>query len=121
MPITARLSRKFYEKFGDDVAGELVDLLNTMDTSYRAEYRELLDARLAQFAAELRGEMGMLGAELRAEMKTLATELRADMNRLRDELTVRLKSQEVRIIRWMVGLWLSSMLALAAFMWSRLA
>jgi hypothetical protein len=110
MPITARLSRKFYEKLGDEVAGELVDLLNTVDASYRTEYRELLDARLAQFAAELRGEMGVLRAELRAEM-----------DKLRHELTVRLKSQEVRLIRWMVGLWLSSMLALAAFMWSRIA
>jgi hypothetical protein len=109
MPITARLSRLFYEKFGDDVAGELVDLLNTMDASYRSEYRELLDARLGQFAAELRGEMAVLKAELRG-----------DMNRLRDELTVRLKSQEVRLIRWMVGLWLTSMLALAGLVWSRM-
>jgi len=119
MPITARLSRKFYEKFGDEVAGELVDLLNTVDAGYRADYRELLDARLAQFAAELRGDMGMLRTELRGDMKALATELRSEMGRLRDEVTVRLKSQEVRLIRWMVGLWLSSMLALAAFMWSR--
>ena len=58
MPVTVRLSRKFYERFGDEVTGELVDLLNAIDASYRADYRELLDARLAQFAAELRPEMG---------------------------------------------------------------
>lgn len=90
-----------------------------MDASYRAEYRELLDARLGQFAAELRGEMGRLSADLRAETRALATELRAEMDRLHNELTVRLKSQEVKLIRWMVGLWLTSMLALAGRIWSR--
>ena len=109
MPVTVRLSRKFYEKLGDEVTGELVDLLNTVDASYRADYRELLDARLAQFAAELRQEMSLLCAEMTA----LETRLKAGMDLLRAELTVRLKSQETRLIRWMFGLWISSMLALA--------
>ena len=135
MPVTARLSRKFYERFGDDVAGELVDLLNTMDASYRAEYRELLDARLAQFAAELRqvvgelraglrsemasldsglrAEMAMLNAGLRSEMTGLRAEVNAELGLLRAEVTVRLKSQETRLLRWMIGLWITSMLALA--------
>jgi phage host-nuclease inhibitor protein Gam len=142
MPVTVRLSRKFYERFGDEVTGELVDLLNTIDASYRADYRELLDARLAQFAAELRHEMGALSAQLRQEMRELSAELRqemgelgaelrqemralrsemtaletrlkAEMDLLRAELTVRLKTQETRLIRWMFGLWISAMLALA--------
>jgi hypothetical protein len=131
MPVTVRLSRKFYERFGDEVTGELVDLPNTLDASYRADYRELLDARLAQFAAELRQEMGALGAQLRQEMRELSAELRQEMRALRSEmaalekrtkaefdllraeLTVRLKTQETRLIRWMFGLWISSMLALA--------
>ena len=28
MPVTAKLSRKFYERFGDDIANELVDWFN---------------------------------------------------------------------------------------------
>ena len=28
MPLTAKLSRKFYETFGDDIANELVDWFN---------------------------------------------------------------------------------------------
>ena len=125
MPVTARLSRKFYEKLGDEVAGELVDLLNTMDASYRAEYRELLDARLGQFSAELRGEVGLLRAEtdtfraeLRADMKSLSVELRAEMAKLHAELTVRLKSQEGRLMKWMLTLWLSSTIILAGMIWA---
>lgn len=124
MPTAVRMSRKFYEKLGHEVAGELVDMLNVMDAGYRADYRELLDARLAQFGAELRLEMGRLGAELRSEMDALRRELRAEMDalrrelaalegRLHAELSVRLKSQEVRLIRWMFGLWATTMLALA--------
>ncbi len=31
MPVTARLSRKFYEKLGDDLANELVEWFNMVD------------------------------------------------------------------------------------------
>jgi len=35
MPVTARLSREFYDKFGDKVVDELVGLLNNMDATFR--------------------------------------------------------------------------------------
>ncbi|MDP3774313.1 MAG: hypothetical protein Q8Q85_08605 [Gemmatimonadales bacterium] len=41
MPITAKLSKKFYEKIGDEVANELVEWLNTVDTGYRQEFKDL--------------------------------------------------------------------------------
>lgn len=44
MPITAKLSKKFYEKLGDEVANELVEWLNTLDTNYRLEFKELFQA-----------------------------------------------------------------------------
>lgn len=37
MPVTARLSFKFYERFGEDVANELVDWMNQVDATYRTE------------------------------------------------------------------------------------
>lgn len=60
MPRTARLSRAFYDRLGDDVANELVGLLNVIDSGYQSELRTLndtnfvrLDARLEQrFAAQ---------------------------------------------------------------------
>ena len=36
VPVTAKLSRKFYEKFGDDIANELVEWFNMVDATYRA-------------------------------------------------------------------------------------
>ncbi len=88
MPVTAKLSRKFYETFGDDVVNELVEWLNQVDATYRLELRELnelnfarfdakleqrvaaLDAKLEQRIAELRAELGQRIAELRADLRT---------------------------------------------------
>ena len=41
MPVTAKLSRKFYEKFGDELTNELVEWLNQVDATYRSDLREL--------------------------------------------------------------------------------
>ena len=41
MPVTAKLSRKFYETFGDEIANELVEWFNQVDATYRADLREL--------------------------------------------------------------------------------
>src|SRR2546426_2334103 len=75
MPLTAKLSRKFYEAFGDEITNELVDWFNQVDATYRAELRELnelnfarFDARLEQRMAELRAEFAELRAEVRTEL-----------------------------------------------------
>ena len=64
MPVTARLSKRFYDRLGEDVANELVDWFNAVDTSYHNDLRELnelnfarFDAKQAQRLAELRGEL----------------------------------------------------------------
>ena len=58
-----RLSRKFYEKFGDDLTNELVNWLNQVDATYRTEVRELNETNFARFNAELRA--GLAGLEAR--------------------------------------------------------
>jgi hypothetical protein len=101
MPITAKLSRQFYEKLGDEVTNELVTWLNAVDDSYRREFRDLFDANfgqvraeMAQLRAEMRGEMSML----RGEMSQLRSELRADVR-------ARVGEAEKRLIGWTFKLW----------------
>ena len=86
MPVTAKLSRKFYERFGDDVANELVDWFNMVDGTYRSELREInemnyarFDAKLEQRAVELEAKIDRLAVELEAKIGRLAAELRAEM------------------------------------------
>src|SRR5919204_5449803 len=65
VPVTAKLSRKFYEKLGDDVANELVEWFNSVDATYRSDLRELNELNFARFDAKVEQRI----AELRAEMR----------------------------------------------------
>ena len=64
MPVTARLSRRFYEKFGDDIVNELVEWLNQVDASYRSELREQNELNFARFDSKLEQRLAELKAEL---------------------------------------------------------
>jgi hypothetical protein len=64
MPVTARLSRRFYEKFGDEIVNELVEWLNQVDAMYRSELREQNELNFARFDAR----QGERLAELKAEL-----------------------------------------------------
>jgi len=64
VPVTARLSQKFYEKFGQDVTYELVDWFNSVDATYRAELRELNDLNFARFDAKLGERLADLESRL---------------------------------------------------------
>jgi hypothetical protein len=43
LPVTARLSGKFYERFGDDIANELVEWFNAVDSTYQTQLKEIND------------------------------------------------------------------------------
>lgn len=64
MPITGKLSRKFYEKLGDDVANELVEWLNAVDTSYRQEFKDLFEANFGRLEARMDAKLEALKSEL---------------------------------------------------------
>ena len=71
MPVTVKLSKGFYDRFGDDLANELVDLLNMIAASYESELRDLnernwtrFDAKLETFKAEVRAELKEMKADL---------------------------------------------------------
>jgi len=71
MPVTARLSRKFYDTFGDEIANELVDWFNKVDAAYRSELRELNELNFARFDAKVEQRI----AEVKAEVTVLGTTL----------------------------------------------
>ncbi len=64
MPVTAKLSREFYDRLGDKVVDELVGLLNDVDATFKAELRnqndrnfQLSDERLGLRLAELKADL----------------------------------------------------------------
>lgn len=97
MPVTARLSKRFYETLGEDVANELVDWFNSVDATYKADLRDLIEVQAQRFDAKLQQGLAETKAELRTEMHAGFAQLRTDMANLRAEL-----------IKWMFLFWLGS-------------
>jgi hypothetical protein len=64
MPVTAVLSKKFYETFGEDMTNELVTWFNTVDATYRADINRLNDLNFQRFEATLKQAL----AELKTDM-----------------------------------------------------
>ena len=94
MPITAKLSRKFYDTLGDEVANELVTWLNAVDESYRTEFRELFAAHFGR---------------LEAEFRALEQRLEADMRAFEARVDARFDRFEARMLRWMLVFWVGTM------------
>ncbi|MEX2325695.1 MAG: hypothetical protein WD553_02785 [Gemmatimonadaceae bacterium] len=86
MPVTAKLSSRFYEKLGDDVTNELVTWLNAVDAEFRNDLRDANDRNWSQLRAELDAQSARLTAEFRGGLAELRTELRAEIAELRTEL-----------------------------------
>ena len=107
MPVTAKLSRRFYEKFGDDIANELVDWFNMVDATYRSELRGLNELNYARFDAKLEQRV----VELDAKIDRLATELRAEMHvgfsTADAKLEQRLAQLETRLTKRLFGFWIA--------------
>ena len=70
MPVTARLSKLFYERLGEAVTNELVDWFNQVDAAYKSDLREMNELNFARFDAKLEQRLAELGAELRVEIRT---------------------------------------------------
>jgi hypothetical protein len=81
VPVTAKLSRKFYERFGDDIAGELVDWFNAVDVTYQNQLKEMNELNWERFKATLLAESATIRSELRGEFRVGLAELRAELLR----------------------------------------
>ena len=105
MPVTAKLSKRFYDALGEQVANELVDWFNSVDATYRADLRELNELNFARFDAKLEQRL----SELRAELRGGLAELRADLVGLKGEFNATLPNLKADLLQWMFVYWLSSM------------
>ncbi len=88
MPVTAKLSKSFYDALGENVADELVDWFNQVDATYRADLRELNDLNFQRFDAkmgerfaefETKMERRFAGMEVRIDQRFVAMEAKMDL------------------------------------------
>jgi len=114
MPVTAKLSRRFYEQFGDELTNELVEWFNSVDATYHSDLKELNEINFARFDAKLEQRIAAIdakidGLEARFDRRIDGLEKRFDV--LEEKLEKRFAVFEVRIIRWTLTLWTGTMLA----------
>jgi hypothetical protein len=64
VPVTAKLSKRFYDVLGEDVANELVEWFNAVDLTYRSDLRELNELNFARFDAKLEQRLTELRLDL---------------------------------------------------------
>ena len=89
MPIAAKFSEALYQKFGHEATGELVEYLNTIDTTYRSELERLNDLNWSRVESRI----GQVEARLER------TEARLDH---------RLAELKAELLKWMFLFWLGT-------------
>jgi hypothetical protein len=112
LPVTARLSKRFYDVLGEDVANELVDWFNAVDLTYRADLRELNELNFARFDAKLEQRLAELRAELRLEFRTELQAVRGEIQTLGTGLG-RVRAE---LLRWMFGFWVTTLIGIAGLL-----
>jgi len=112
MPVTARLSLRFYEKLGEDVANELVEWFNSVDATYRSDLRELNELNFARFDAKVEQRIGVLEARVDQRIGALEAKLEILEARLVQRIESGIGSVRHDMLRWMLASWSSMMLVL---------
>jgi uncharacterized protein YicC (UPF0701 family) len=145
VPVTAKLSQRFYERLGDEIATELVDWFNSVDATYRSDLRELNNTNFARFDATLEQRISAVEAKLEQRISAVETKLEqrisaveakldrridalesrmatfearteAQIAGIRRDITEQLSAFESRLMRWTIGLWTGTMLTFIGLM-----
>jgi hypothetical protein len=100
MPVTAKLSKLFYERLGEEVANELVEWLNSVDATYKADLRELIEIHFAR----LHSELNDVGARIDTKLAAIEARFDATVAALEARFDTRLVALEARIDAKLVAL-----------------
>jgi DNA anti-recombination protein RmuC len=138
MPVTAKLSRRFYETFGDELTNEIVEWFNSVDLAYRTELKEFNELNFARFDAKLEQRLGEFDHKLERRLADLDQKLErrlaeldqkferrlAELDHKLEQRTILLRAEmqqtisrlRVELIKWMFAFWIGTV---ATFFLSR--
>jgi enoyl reductase-like protein len=129
MPVTARLSRRFYEQLGDELATELVDWFNAVDATYRSDLDRLNELNFARFDAKLEQRFAEQDAkwerrfsQLDAKWEQRFAQQDAKMEQRMAHLEILLEKGlahlRTDLIRWMFAFWTGSVLTFGGLLFA---
>lgn len=120
MPVTAKLSKEFYDRLGERVADELVNWFNDVDATYRSDLRELNDRNFTRFEYKLDQRMAELEARLNARIDRVEAELNAKLDRVAAELgakiDTRIDALRAELIKWSFLFWIGTVVTIVGAM-----
>jgi hypothetical protein len=99
MAVTAKLSKRFYERLGDEIANELVDWFNSVDAAYKSDLRDLNEVNFARFDAKLEQRFAEFREEMNAKFDGLRIEMNSKFDSLRNDVNARIGGLEVLLER----------------------
>ena len=140
MPVTARLSKAFYERLGEQVTNELVAWFNDVDATYRTDLRELNELNFARFDAKLEQRIAQVEAkieqrfaqfEIKFEQRLAQFEIKFEQRlawldakwekrfaQLDAKIETRAAATETRLLRWMFAFWTGNLVATAGIVFA---
>lgn len=112
MPVTARLSKLFYDRLGEAVTNELVDWFNQVDSAYKFDLKEMNELNFARFDAKLEQRVAELRSELRSDVAKLDAKIDVVEGRLSLAIEKGLRDQTrffflawATLLAAIIGLW----------------
>ena len=85
-----------------------VDWFNAVDTTYKADLRDLIEVQAQRFDARLEQRL----AETRADLRSEIGQVRAEVGQVRAEMGVGFAQLRAELIKWMFLFWLGTVAAL---------
>ena len=106
--MTAKFSEEFYNRLGHQVAGEIVDWFNQVDSTYRSDLRELNELNFARFDAKLEQRFAEYDAKWERRLAEYDAKWERRFGELRAEVAIQkaeLAKQKAELIKWMFAFW----------------
>lgn len=103
-----KLSKKFYDTLGEDLANELVDWFNQVDTTYRTDLREFNELNFQRFDAKMEQRLAQYDAKWEQRIAQLQTEIHRELITLRGDFRSEISALRSELIKWMFGFWVTS-------------
>lgn len=129
MPVTAKLSKAFHEKVGEQATNELVDWFNAVDATYRTDLREFNELNFARFDAKVEQRFAQQDAKIEqrfavqdVKLAEFRASVEAKFEQLGAEMRAGFVAQDAKLerrigehLRFMYLAWAAQMAAIVGF------